>query len=57
MAITYRSCPMTCPSCNGRGFISNPDTSKTTTSSTMICPACNGNKTVIVKETDLTKPK
>lgn len=42
--------PDICKTCNGSGFIKNPQQA-TTTNYTVTCPACGGNKTVIVIET------
>ncbi len=46
MTRTYK---IICPSCNGRGYIPNPECGITTLVS-IVCPACNGSKTVIVTE-------
>ena len=42
--------PIVCPSCQGRGWISNPV--QVSNSSQIQCPACNGSKTVIVAMKD-----
>lgn len=43
--ITYT---IVCPSCRGKGWISNP--ARQSSSTQIICPACNGSKTVIATE-------
>ena len=39
-----------CPSCGGKGWISNPENISSSTS--IVCPACKGSKTVMVTEAD-----
>ena len=48
MKTVIKSYPIVCPSCGGRGYISNPE--NMTTEATIPCPACEGKKTVIVNE-------
>lgn len=38
-----------CPSCNGKGYVSNPET--LSTNSTIVCPACKGSKIIIINKT------
>jgi DnaJ-class molecular chaperone len=44
--LTY---PIVCPSCNGAGFINNPQ--RVCTEAQIVCPACNGTKVVIATAT------
>ena len=50
-----RTYPITCPSCNGSGYIRNPELGMiggTSCVLTVSCPACGGNKWVICSETE-----
>lgn len=53
MTRTYK---IICPSCNGRGYIANPEY-KAWTAITIVCPACNGSKVVTVTEQTNDNPK
>jgi len=46
--------PIVCKSCNGSGYMNNPnfDPNVTETSTSVICKACNGSGIVIVTETE-----
>lgn len=44
-----------CPSCQGRGYIPNPENGLITVA-TITCPACDGNKKVLVTEQSNDKP-
>lgn len=50
MKTITRSYRIICPSCNGKGYVPNPENGFTTVV-TIPCPACNGQKTQIVNET------
>jgi DnaJ-class molecular chaperone len=50
MSKKIRNYTIVCPSCGGKGWISNPVSAASST--TITCPACNGSKVVLVTESE-----